>query len=107
MVTVLVTLYYVLPLDRETGVTALTELVVGLVVLVIVLVHQIRVIGQHHYPGVRAIEALGFIIPPYILMFAAAYFLLGRGHQSDFTEHLTRTDALYFTVFSTMGFGDI
>jgi voltage-gated potassium channel len=108
-VAILVTLYFVLPLDHETGVTAIAELAVGTVVLVVVLLRQIRVIGQHDYPGVRAIEALAFTIPLYILMFAAAYFLLARAQPNDFTEHLTRTDALYFcvTIFSTVGFGDI
>lgn len=108
-VAVLVTLYYVLPLDHDAGVTAITELVVGMALLVVVLFRQIRVIGEHDYPGVRAVEALAFTIPLYILMFAAAYFLLARAQPHDFTEHLTRTDALYFcvTIFSTVGFGDI
>ena len=45
----------------------------------------------------------------FILLFATAYFLMGYSDPSDFTEALTRTDALYFTItiFSTVGFGDI
>jgi Ion channel len=37
------------------------------------------------------------------------YFVMGGGSEADFSEPLTRTDALYFTVtvFSTVGFGDI
>ena len=36
-------------------------------------------------------------------------FLAGRAHSGYFSEPLTRTSALYFsvTVFSTVGFGDI
>ena len=48
-------------------------------------------------------------VPLFILLFATAYYLMGRAEPKDFTEALTRTDALYFavTVFSTVGFGDI
>ena len=58
---------------------------------------------------VRAVEALAFAIPLFILIFATFYFLVERSTPSSFTETLTRTDALYFTitVFATVGFGDI
>ena len=49
------------------------------------------------------------MLPLFLLMFATAYFLMGRNDPADFTEPLTRSDALYFTVtvFSTVGFGDV
>jgi voltage-gated potassium channel len=58
---------------------------------------------------VRAVEALGLIFPLYLLIFASTYFVMQRASAASFTEPLTRTDALYFsvTVFSTVGFGDI
>ncbi|MEU5436581.1 potassium channel family protein [Streptomyces sp. NPDC020719] len=39
----------------------------------------------------------------------AAYYLLERADPGSFSEPLTRTDALYFTLvtFSTVGYGDI
>ena len=42
-------------------------------------------------------------------MFAAAYVKLDSTQAQAFSEPLSRTDALYFTitVFSTVGFGDI
>jgi hypothetical protein len=42
-------------------------------------------------------------------MFAALYVVLGTDSASNFSQPLTRTNALYFTVtvFSTVGFGDI
>ena len=42
-------------------------------------------------------------------MFAAAYYLMAKTSPASFSDHLTRTDALYFTVttFSTVGYGDI
>jgi voltage-gated potassium channel len=106
---VLVTLFYILPLDRKTNATILAELVGGLTLVVAVLLVQVRSITNHEYPNIRAIEALAFTIPFYLLIFATAYFLMTRAEPTSFTEVLTRTDALYFTVsvFTTVGFGDI
>jgi voltage-gated potassium channel Kch len=45
----------------------------------------------------------------FLLLFASAYFVMARASPASFSHHLTRTDALYFTVttFSTVGYGDI
>jgi len=58
---------------------------------------------------VRAFETLGLIVPFFLLLFASTYFLMERDAAASFTQPLTRTDALYFsvTVFTTVGFGDI
>ena len=105
---VLVVLYYVLPLDRpwdaEHGDTAadwpagLRRRCAGGVRFIVVAV-----------PGVRAVEALALILPFFLPLFASTYFVMERDSAASFTEPLTRTDALYFTVtvFSTVGFGDI
>ena len=60
-------------------------------------------------PGMKAVETLGLLFPFYLLLFASTYFVMERASAASFTEPLTRTDALYFsvTVFSTVGFGDI
>jgi voltage-gated potassium channel len=73
------------------------------------MVWQVRAIAGSRYPGLRAAEALGLIIPFYLVLFASTYFLMERASAASFTQPLTRTDALYFTVtvFSTVGFGDI
>ena len=54
-------------------------------------------------------EALAFTIPVYVLTFATTYLTMERTAASNFTESLTRTDALYFsmTTFATVGYGDI
>ena len=59
--------------------------------------------------AVRAVEALGLIVPLHLLLFALTYFVMGRVSAATFTQPLTRADALYFTVTvsSTVGFGDI
>jgi len=53
--------------------------------------------------------AMATIIPLFLVLFAWIYLTLSHSDPSAFSEPLTRTSALYFTVtvFSTVGFGDI
>jgi voltage-gated potassium channel len=106
---VLVVLYYVLPLDASWNGDTAVRILIGLVVLAGLMVWQVRTIAGSRYPGVKAFEALGLIVPFYLLLFASTYFVMERASAVSFTQPLTRTDALYFsvTVFSTVGFGDI
>ena len=106
---VLVVLYYVLPLGRRWDSGTAIGLLIGILVFAGVMVWQVRAIAGSRYPGLRAAEALGLILPLYLVVFASTYFVMERASAASFTEPLTRTDALYFTVtvFSTVGFGDI
>jgi voltage-gated potassium channel len=107
--TVLVILYYLLPLDRPWSTDTAVRLLAGLLVFAGITVWQVRKIVRAHYPALQAFEALGMIVPLFLLLFASTYFLMERASAANFTQPLTRTDALYFTVtvFSTVGFGDI
>ncbi len=107
--TVLVVLYYVLPLDQPWNGDTAVRILIGLLVFAGMTVWQVRSIAGSRYPGMRAFEALGLIVPFYLLVFASTYFVMQRASAANFTQPLTRTDALYFTVtvFSTVGFGDI
>jgi voltage-gated potassium channel len=107
---VLVVLYFVSPLERVDGVPIGVSLVVGLLVLLGVCTWQIRAIPRAAHPGVRAIEALAVTVPLFLLLFAAAYFVMAQDDPESFSaQGLSRSDTLYFTVtvFSTVGFGDI
>src|SRR6201987_4101638 len=106
---VLVVLYYLLPLNQPWDAASAARLLVGLAVFAGVMVWQIRAVAGSRYPAMRAFEALGLIVPLYLLLFASTYFLMERASAANFTQPLTRTDALYFsvTVFTTVGFGDI
>ena len=108
-VSVLLALYYLLPLHRRIGVGTVVELVIGLAVVAGVLAWQLRAVIRSRHPRLRAIQALAVAIPLFLLIFACAYFLMARGSAASFGQRLSRTDALYFsvTVFSTVGFGDI
>jgi len=106
---VLVALYYLLPLDRITSVPLAVLLAIGLVALLAVASWQVRSIISAKHPTVRAIGALATTVPVFLLLFAATYYLTAKTSPASFSDHLTRTDALYFTVttFSTVGYGDI
>jgi voltage-gated potassium channel len=105
----LLVLYFTLPItgsiDRSTAVL----LVLGLLAFAGVVTWQVRSVLRSPYPGLRAVESLAAAIPLFLVLFAAVYLRIADLDGSAFSEPLSRTDALYFTitVFSTVGFGDI
>jgi voltage-gated potassium channel len=107
--TVLVVLYYTLPLTGTVQASTVVLLLAGLALFAAVITWQLRAILRSEYPALRAIEALAAAIPLFLLVFAGAYVKLADAQPQAFTEPLNRTDALYFTVtvFSSVGFGDI
>ncbi|MEU4352182.1 potassium channel family protein [Streptomyces sp. NPDC023838] len=108
-VVLLTALYYRAPLDRGVGVGTAVLLVLGLVLFGCLTAWQIAAITHAEYPRLKAIEALATALPLFLVLFSMAYFLLAHNRPSSFSEPLSRTDALYFTVtvFATVGFGDL
>ena len=107
--TALVALYYLLPLDHSSTETAVTILVIGLVVFIGLVALYVRAITRSPIPRLRAIEALATSVLLFVLLFASTYVVMSRLSASNFGGRLTHTDGLYFTVtvLSTVGFGDI
>jgi voltage-gated potassium channel len=106
---VLVTVYYLLPLDRSSMPVAVTILLLGLAGFIALVGWQVRRIIRSPFPGLRAVESLATSVPLFLLLFAAAYVVMAALSAASFGGHLSHTDGLYFTVtvFSTVGFGDI
>jgi len=106
---VLVAIYYLLPLNHSARWAAITMLVIGLVLLIALIAFQVRSIIAAPFPQLRALEALATSIPLFLLLFAATYVVMATISGGSFSEPMTRTNALYFTVtvFATVGFGDI
>jgi voltage-gated potassium channel len=106
---VLVAVYYLLPLDHSARWLAITMLMIGLVALIGLVAYQVRTIITSPFPGLRAVEALAISVPLFLLLFAATYVVLAALAHGSFTQPMTHTNALYFTVtvFATVGFGDI
>jgi voltage-gated potassium channel len=106
---VLVVIYYLLPLDRTSAGVAVTMLVTGLVALIGLITFQVRSILVSRFPGLRAVEALATSLSLFLVLFASTYLVIATESAGSFSQQLTHTDALYFTVtvFATVGFGDI
>ena len=108
-VALVLALYFLLPLGGGTSVEKLIKLTLGALVLTVIIVWQVRQIIRSRHPVGRAVEALAFSVPVYMLLFATTYFVMAHSNPNSFGMPLSRTDAMYFssTVFTTVGFGDI
>ncbi|MFK4145979.1 ion channel [Streptomyces sp. NPDC004065] len=105
----LVLAYYLLPLDSHSTAGTSAVLASGLVGVGLVFTWEVLVITRSPHPRLKAVEALATTLPLFLLLFSSAYYLLDHAVPGSFTERLTRTDALYFTLttFTTVGYGDI
>ncbi|MCU1666382.1 MAG: voltage-gated potassium channel [Pseudonocardiales bacterium] len=105
----LVLVYYLAPLDAALDTYTLVWFVFALVLVGAVIAWQVRAILRSDVPRLRAIQAVAIGLPMLLLVFAAVYVVIATDRPDSFTEPLSRTDALYFTltVFTTVGFGDI
>jgi voltage-gated potassium channel len=107
--TALVVLYFTVPITGSIDRSTALLLVLGLLAFAGVITWQVRSVLRSAYPGLRAIESLAAAIPLFLVLFAAIYLRIADLDGSAFSQPLSRTGALYFTitVFSTVGFGDI
>jgi len=108
-VAVLVTTYYLLPLEHASALGIAAVLAGGLVLLALLLTYQVRSVMFSPHPAVSAVESIAISVPLILLLFAAAYTALSTLSAGSFGEPMTHSKSLYFTVtvFSTVGFGDI
>jgi voltage-gated potassium channel len=109
IVCLMVFAYYAAPLDRPLTTETVLLLGVALLLFMLFVALQVRDILRSERPRLRAIRALIVGVPLLIVVFAATYFTVAAQQPGAFTEALSRTDGLYFTVtvFATVGFGDI
>jgi voltage-gated potassium channel len=105
----IVVVFYVVPLRMAVDVGTLLRLVAGLAVLGALIAWQVRGIARSPYPSLRALETLAVALPLFLMLFAGTYTVLSQVDPASFSEPMSRTDAVYFTVtvFATVGFGDI
>ena len=108
-VTLLVVGYYLAPLDRPLDTGTLIEFLLALAVVGAVIAWEVRNILISDVPRLRAVQTVAVGVPMLLLVFASVYVQIETSQPNSFSETLSRTDALYFTVtvFSTVGFGDI
>ncbi|MEW2286948.1 ion channel [Streptomyces sp. NPDC047841] len=105
----LVTAYYLLPLDRHGEDLTAVALVGGLLATGLFFGWEVWLIKRSPWPRLKAAEAVAATVALYLVLFASGYYLLELAVPGSFSEPLSRTDALYFTLttFTTVGFGDI
>jgi voltage-gated potassium channel len=110
---VLILVYYLVPAGvvppHHSGADAFLHLGIGTALFAAVLAWQARQIVGAELPELRAVQALGVVIPLFLVLFASFYLALSNSSPLTFSQRLDHTGAIYFTitVFSTVGFGDI
>ena len=105
-----IAVYYLLPLSQGVvGPQDVIELGIAAVLFVALVWWQVRQILRSDLPVLRALEGVAVVIPFFFCTYAAAYVILSQADPGNFSETLTPTDALYFSIviFGTVGFGDI
>jgi voltage-gated potassium channel len=110
LVTVLVLLVYaVAPWDRLEDGSAVRIFLGWLVLLGVALWWELRSVARSPHPWLRAAQAVVLVLLLLVVPFATAYAYASASDPANFTQPLTRIDAMYFTVtvFATVGFGDI
>jgi voltage-gated potassium channel len=108
-VTVLLVVYFLAPLDRSLDLVAWIEFGIGLLTFAVILAWRVRTVLHSDTPRLKAFETAAVGLPMLLVGFAASYLIIAANVPDSFTEALSRTDGLYFTVtvFATVGFGDI
>lgn len=107
---VAVGIFFLIPFDGiAKNSQAVIRLVVGITTLVLVIAILVRRIMTAPIPQLKAMEALVIVLVKFICLFAGTYLAISHMDVVAFTEPLTHTSSLYFTVvtFGTVGYGDL
>jgi hypothetical protein len=101
--------YVLLPVESLGEVGVFAWLALGLTLVTVAVVWQIRLILRADYPELQAIEGVVFTVTVFVVVFSLVYLTLSSAKPGSFTEELDRVSALYYTtsILSTVGFGDI
>jgi len=103
-------LYYSFPFDAgHTNSGTWIHLGIGLGLFALTAFVVARKVWNSQLPQLRAIEGLAVAFPRFICVYAGIYLGLSHQNPAAFSEVLTHTSSLYFTIvtFGTVGFGDI
>ena len=109
---VVLSLYFFIPVggfNSDNPAAAWIRLAGVVLVFFAALALQLRIILVAHIPKVRAAAAVVETLLMFLCLFALLYTSMSLTYPSSFSEPLSKTDALYFTIstFATVGFGDI
>ena len=101
--------YFWFPTDRDPTAGVFVVLAGGLIAFAVVTVLQIRQLKRAPYPLLRGVQALLMVSLMFIVAFSLTYVLMAQADPAAFSEPMTKSAAIYFTVttVATVGFGDI
>ena len=107
--TVLLLLYYLLPIEHRPHQSVALRLGVGLTFFVAGLAVEIRAISKSGQPMLRAVPAMATVIPLFLVVFSWLYLTMSHSGPGDLRRAADAHElsVLTVTVFSTVGFGDI
>ena len=103
-------IYFAFPLsDRENAAIGLVSVMAALTVFALIFWRQLRRIRSAEFPLLRAAEAIVVVATLFIILMASIATAFSTSDSSNYSEPLSRLDAVYFTVttLATVGFGDI
>ena len=102
-------LYYLAPLDGGSGTFVAIRVIATLLLLAAAVWGAIRLVGRSDFPVLVTLVTVSAIATLALVAFAATYRLISADDAAAFSEPLSHTDALYFslTTTTTVGFGDI
>ena len=101
--------YFWFPTDRDPTAGVFVVLAGGLIAFAVVTVLQIRQLKRAPNPMLRGVQALLMVSLMFIVAFSLTYVLMAQADPAAFSEPMTKSAAIYFTVttVATVGFGDI
>ena len=88
----LIGIYYAVPAGRESAVYDVVRLVVGLAFVGLVITWQTSHIVKSEVPELRAAQALGVILPLFLVLFASIYLSLYDTSRISFSQPLDHTE---------------
>ena len=108
-VTVLLVIYYQMPINDTGEGSDVIWLCLDLVLFSAVVAAQVPLILRARYPVLRAAQSMALSVCLYLMVFARLYVSIAATNPAAFSERVDRSTSLYFTVtvFATVGFGDI
>jgi len=109
-ITSLLLVYFMFPLqDRDAFLLGMLAVVIGLSVFAVIFARQLHKIRSAAFPVLRAVEGIALVATIFIVLMASVAVGFAAADAGNYSEPMTRIDALYFTVttLATVGFGDI
>jgi Ion channel len=109
-VVVPVVVYFLLPLDKESGKLLATALVIAAAAsLIPISIRQAQLVLRSDDPLFDAMRCIVSALVFLVVAFSSAYFVLATNYDAEIHGLETKLDGIYFTVtiLATVGFGDI